>query len=193
MPDRSHRRAVPALVALAATAATPAVAQSGGPNTTSLTHEVVLDGLQDPWDMAFLEDGTMLFTEKCLGLSVRMPDGTVTPLLGMGGAEGYPQTADDLFCEGQAGMMGVAFDPQFDDNRRIYVYATSNMSRAAHQPLDAVHGGRGLRRGVGPHRHRRRRALQDAGVRPPVRRARRAQRRAGALQPGGRLPLPDDG
>ena len=46
----------------------------------------------------------------------------------MGEVEGYPQNASDLFCEGQAGMMGVAFDPAFDDNRRIYVYSTSNMS-----------------------------------------------------------------
>ncbi|MEM9798042.1 MAG: PQQ-dependent sugar dehydrogenase [Pseudomonadota bacterium] len=99
-----------------------------GVNTTSLKHEVVLDGLQDPWDMAFLEDGTMFFTEKCLGLSVRMPDGAVNRLLGMVEAEGYPASADDLFCEGQAGMMGVAVDPDFASNRRIYVYSTSNMS-----------------------------------------------------------------
>ena len=95
---------------------TPAFAQ----NITSLTHEVVLDGLENPWDMAFLDDGTMLFTEKCKGLSVRMPDGTVNALYGMGGSEGYDSSGDDLFCEGQAGMMGVAFDPAFGENRRIY-------------------------------------------------------------------------
>ncbi len=122
MSDLVNRTAMP--LVLAALAAVPAAAQ----NTSSLTHSYVLEGLSDPWDMAFLDDGTMLFTEKCDGLSVRMPDGTVNPLLGMGGAEGYPANAEDLFCEGQAGMMGVAFDPAFDDNRRIYVYATSNMS-----------------------------------------------------------------
>lgn len=97
-------------------------------NTTSLSHEVVLDGLENPWDMAFLDDGTMLFTEKCKGLSVRMPDGTVNALYGMGGVDGYASKGDDLFCEGQAGMMGVAFDPEFSQNRRIYVYSTSNMT-----------------------------------------------------------------
>ncbi len=70
----------------------------------------------------------MFFTEKCSGLSVRMPSGDVNALLGMGGSDGYPSTADDLFCEGQAGMMGVAIDPDFEENRRIYVYSTSNMS-----------------------------------------------------------------
>ncbi|SOE13342.1 glucose/arabinose dehydrogenase [Hoeflea halophila] len=115
------------LLAGSALAALPAFAQSGM-NTTSLMSEVVLDGLDNPWDMAFLDDGTMLFTEKCKGLSVRMPDGTVNALYGVGDTEGYSSNGSDLFCEGQAGMMGVAFDPDFGNNRRIYVYSTSNMS-----------------------------------------------------------------
>ncbi len=97
-------------------------------NETALQHEVVLDNLEMPWDMAFLGDGTMFFTEKCRGLSVRMPSGEVNLLLGMDATSGFPATADDLFCEGQAGMMGVAIDPDFASNRRIYVYSTSKMS-----------------------------------------------------------------
>lgn len=114
---------------LAATAllASPAVAQTGM-NTSSLEHTVVLDDLENPWDMAFLDNGTMLFTEKCKGLSVLLPDGTVNTLYGVGETEGYAANGSDLFCEGQAGMMGVAFDPDFETNRRIYVYSTSNMS-----------------------------------------------------------------
>ena len=111
-------------IAAGALLAVPSLAQ----NTTSLSHELVLDGLENPWDMAFLDDGTMLFTEKCKGLSVRLPDGTVNALYGMGGVDGYASNGDDLFCEGQAGMMGVAVDPDFDSNRRIYVYSTSNMT-----------------------------------------------------------------
>ena len=97
-------------------------------NTTSLKHTVVLDKLENPWDMAFMNDGTMFFTEKCKGLSVLLPSGDVNGLLGMNGSSGYASTADDLFCEGQAGMMGVAIDPDFSNNRRIYVYSTSKMS-----------------------------------------------------------------
>ena len=104
-------------IALPASAAAP-----------KLSHEKVLTGLENPWDMAFLPDGTMFFTEKCKGLSVRMPSGDVNKLLGMKGSDGYPSTGEDLFCEGQAGMMGVAIDPNFEENRRIYVYSTSNMS-----------------------------------------------------------------
>lgn len=107
--------------------AAAAVARNGM-NTSRLQADIVLDGLEKPWDMAFLDDGTMFFTESCSGLSVRLPSGEVNPLLGMSDAEGYDSSAADLFCEGQAGMMGVAIDPDFEENRRIYVYATSNQS-----------------------------------------------------------------
>lgn len=119
--------AVASLLAGTALLSSPALAQTGM-NTTKLQHEVVLEGLDNPWDMAFLDDGTMLFTEKCKGLSVRLPDGTVNALYGVGETAGYASNGTDLFCEGQAGMMGVAFDPDFESNRRIYVYSTSNMS-----------------------------------------------------------------
>ncbi|WP_029032058.1 PQQ-dependent sugar dehydrogenase [Salinarimonas rosea] len=129
---RHRQRTAPAtslaaLIAGAVACGTPALAQSGM-NTTSLEHEVVLDGLDIPWDMAFLEDGTMFFTEFCEGLSVRLPSGEVNALLGMPESAGYAATADDLFCEGQAGMNGVAVDPDFAENRRIYVYAASRRS-----------------------------------------------------------------
>ncbi len=113
-----------ALATSAMIGAAPVLAQ----NTTSLTHTLVLENLENPWDLAFLDDGTMFYTEKCKGLSVLMPSGETKALLGMGGVDGYASTADDLFCDGQAGMMGVAVDPDFGDNRRIYVYSTSNMS-----------------------------------------------------------------
>ncbi|HNP34879.1 MAG TPA: PQQ-dependent sugar dehydrogenase [Woeseiaceae bacterium] len=115
------------VMALASSALTLAAGQTG-PNAADLQHTVILEDLENPWDMAFLDDGTMLFTEKCKGLSVRLPSGDVKALLGIGGSDGYASTAGDLFCDGQAGMMGVAFDPDFANNRRIYVYATSNKS-----------------------------------------------------------------
>jgi glucose/arabinose dehydrogenase len=114
------------VTAVYAVAAAPhASAATQAPN---LTPTSILSGLESPWDMAFLPDGTMFFTEKCLGLSVRMPSGSVNRLLGMKDTEGYASAASDLFCEGQAGMMGVAVDPNFAQNRRIYVYSTSNMT-----------------------------------------------------------------
>ena len=80
---------------------------------------------ESPWDMAFLKDGTMFFTEKCKGLSVRTPNGDVKKLLGVGGSSGYAKVKDDLFCDGQAGVQGVAVDPDFDSNRYVYLYSSS--------------------------------------------------------------------
>jgi glucose/arabinose dehydrogenase len=105
-----------------------AVAQTAGgvPNLTSTT--VLKDRDNVIWDLAFLPDGTMFFTERCGGLSVRQPSGTVIPLLGIKDSKGFPQTASDLFCGGQAGMAGVAIDPDFATNRFIYVYSASSMT-----------------------------------------------------------------
>lgn len=84
-----------------------------------------MTGLQSPWDMAFLPDGTMFFTERCRGLSVRSTGGTVTRLFGTAGSA---LVASDFFCEGQSGMHGVAVDPQFATNRYVYVYMASSLS-----------------------------------------------------------------
>ncbi|PWK62178.1 PQQ-dependent sugar dehydrogenase [Roseicyclus mahoneyensis] len=116
--------------ALASTAMLSVMTTAARADAPTLTHEVVMSGLEGPWDMAFMADGTMFFTEKCLGLSVRMPSGDVMRLLGMTGSEGYAMSADDLFCEGQAGMLGVALDPDFDTNRQIYVYSASTATGA---------------------------------------------------------------
>ena len=116
-------------LALAACATGPGDSSSAASGAApNLSHSVVLSKLDSPWDMAFLPNGTMFFTEKCLGLSVRKPDGAVVKLLGMKDAKGYATGASDLFCEVQAGMAGVAVDPNFSSNRFIYVYSTSSMT-----------------------------------------------------------------
>ena len=93
----------------------------------TVSTEVFVDKIDSPWDMAFMKDGTMFFTEKCKGLSVRLPTGAINKLHGVGTTTGYSSASADLFCDGQAGMMGVAIDPQFASNRFIYVYSSSNL------------------------------------------------------------------
>lgn len=87
-----------------------AVAQSSG-GTPSVTSTTVLKDRDNViWDMAFLPDGAMFFTERCGGLSVRLPSGSVIPLLGIKDSKGYPQTASDLFCSGRG--MALVFRPE---------------------------------------------------------------------------------
>ncbi len=97
----------------------------GGMDVPKIKSSVLLKGLESPWDMAFLPDGTMFFTEKCKGLSVRTKGGSVNALYGMKGSKGYPDSGSDLFCDGQAGMLGVVADMNFAKNRVLYVYSTS--------------------------------------------------------------------
>ena len=85
----------------------------------------VFQQTENPWDMAFLPNNTMFFTEKCKGLSVRLPSGSVNKLLGVGGSTGFAAVKSDLFCDGQAGVQGVAIDPDFSQNRYIYLFSSS--------------------------------------------------------------------
>ena len=120
---------LPAVVALSVMAMASAGwsdGHQGAMDVPKITATQVLDGLDAPWDMAFLPDGTMFFTERCDGLSVRMPDGAVNALYGMKDKEGFADAGSDLFCEGQAGMLGVVPDSDFENNRTLYVYSTSS-------------------------------------------------------------------
>jgi len=111
------------------TAGVAASALMGTPAAMALTVTAeVFQESENPWDMAFLPDNTMFFTEKCKGLSVRLPSGGVKKLLGVGGSAGFPAVKSDLFCDGQAGVQGVAIDPDFAQNRYIYLYSSSKGS-----------------------------------------------------------------
>ncbi len=72
---------------------------------------VVADGLDHPWDVAQAPDGTLLVDERAGGLTAVLPDGTVREVAA---------DFDDLFADGETGLMGLALDPAFDRNRRFY-------------------------------------------------------------------------
>jgi glucose/arabinose dehydrogenase len=93
----------------------------------SIGSMVIMSGLENPWDIAFTNDGkNMFYTEKAKGLSVKTPSG-VHALYGMKGSSGYADSGEDLFTYGgQEGMLGVALDKNFKKNRTLYLYSTSN-------------------------------------------------------------------
>lgn len=102
-----------------------AAASSTWAQAPTLTVTPVMEKLRGPWDLAFAPDGAMLYTEKCHGLWVRLPDGSTRHLFG---TEGAVLPAPDMFCQGQSGVHGVAVDPGFaQGQRRVYVFIASNL------------------------------------------------------------------
>lgn len=71
----------------------------------------VVDGLQNPWSVAFLLGGKMLITERPGRLRVLGTDGTLSaPVTGLPAVD----------ARGQGGLLDVALDPAFAKNQTIY-------------------------------------------------------------------------
>src|SRR5215475_3938585 len=77
----------------------------------------VLGGLDHPWDMAFTPGGNLIFTERSGRISILF-----------NGQRRVLATPTDVVVVGEAGMLGVAVDPAFSTNRRIYTCMASNLS-----------------------------------------------------------------
>lgn len=71
----------------------------------------VVEGLDNPWAVAFLPDGRMLITEKAGTLRMAQSDGRLSAPL-----PGLPAVA----ANGQCGLLDVVADPDFANNQRIF-------------------------------------------------------------------------
>jgi aldose sugar dehydrogenase len=74
--------------------------------------ETVVRGLEHPWALAFLPDGRMLVTERPGRVRIVERDGRISAPLG-----GVPRVQ----ARGQGGLLDVALDPRFADNRLVYL------------------------------------------------------------------------
>jgi glucose/arabinose dehydrogenase len=72
----------------------------------------VASGLEHPWGMAFLPDGRLLVTERPGRLRIVGTDGKVGEPL-----EGVPAVS----ATGQGGLLDVQLDPEFAQNRLVYL------------------------------------------------------------------------
>jgi aldose sugar dehydrogenase len=77
--------------------------------------ERVASGLTVPWGLAFLPGGDALLTER---------PGRIR-LLRAGKLEPAPIATLDVGEQGEGGLLGIAADPRFSENRRFYVYYTA--------------------------------------------------------------------
>ena len=77
--------------------------------------EPVVDGLDRPWDVAFLPSGQLIYTER---------NGKVSML--KTGVASQIATINDVKASGEGGLMGMAVDPDFTNNRFMYTCYTAS-------------------------------------------------------------------
>lgn len=84
--------------------------------------EEVTDGLEHPWGLAFLPNGDYLVTERAGRLRV-VRDGELVPEP----IAGLPE----IYAAGQGGLLDVALDPDFEENRLVYLSYVSRKEGGA--------------------------------------------------------------
>ena len=104
-----------------ATIAVPAAAARFQSERHDFEAQLVTNQLTRPWGMAFLPGGGMLITEKAGRLRLLDAEGLHPAPI----AE-FPEVMD----QGDGGLLGLALDPDFADNRRVY------LAYSAGGPLD---------------------------------------------------------
>jgi glucose/arabinose dehydrogenase len=82
------------------------------PTQGVVTVEPIASGLEHPWALAFLPDGRILVTERAGRLRMVAPSGRVSEPL-----DGVPKVQ----VGGQGGLLDVAIDPKFTENRLVYL------------------------------------------------------------------------
>jgi aldose sugar dehydrogenase len=73
--------------------------------------DTVVYGIEVPWGMAFLKDGSLLYTERKGTLTLLKPDKTKTEI------KGVPPVKN----KGQGGLLDVELHPGFEQNNIIYL------------------------------------------------------------------------
>ena len=86
----------------------------GPPGTVKVRAETLASGLEVPWGIAFLPDGDMLVTERP-GRLRRIHDGKLVEA---------PVARIPVAATAEAGLLGIAIDPDFSSHRLFYLYAT---------------------------------------------------------------------
>ncbi len=104
---------------------TPQTPQTGEVFTTRdgvrFRVDTVLTGLEIPWSLNFAPDGRLFVTER---------PGRVR-IVGASGSSELALSLDGVFTQGEAGLLGLALDPEFAQNRFVYIYYSASVSGRA--------------------------------------------------------------
>jgi glucose/arabinose dehydrogenase len=111
----------------------PAVvnAQTFRSEAGNLTVETLARGLEHPWSLAFIPDGRMLVTERPGRMRLVARDGKLSAPLG---------NVPKVVARGQAGLLDIALDRDFANNRTLYFCysaAAGGLAAVARAKLDA--------------------------------------------------------
>lgn len=99
----------------------PVKATADVPEADGWRAEVVVDGLENPWSIAWLPDGSALITERPGRLRL-LRDGALVsePIAGL------PR----VLSQGQGGLMDVALHPDFEQNQLVYLTFATGTPKA---------------------------------------------------------------
>lgn len=86
----------------------------GPDGTVSIHAEVVTSGLEVPWGIAFLPEGDMLVTERPGRVRIVKASGEL----------GAVVATPAITASAEAGLLGIALHPSFEQNGLFYVYVT---------------------------------------------------------------------
>jgi glucose/arabinose dehydrogenase len=100
------KRFAPLIVIAFVSIVTPAFAE--------MNIDVVVDGLNNPWEMVFAPNGDIYFSER---------DGRVWKIENFGEAKVIQTFPKSGSYEG--GTLGLALHPNFEENKKIYIYQTN--------------------------------------------------------------------
>ena len=95
-----------------------APAASPGENPDLGKPQTIVTGLEVPWGLAFLPDGSALVSERDKGRILRVPVG--------GGDPQEVMTIAEARSGSEGGLLGLAVDPDYAKNQFVYAYYTAD-------------------------------------------------------------------
>ncbi|MGN7770299.1 PQQ-dependent sugar dehydrogenase [Phyllobacterium sp. 22552] len=107
---RNYKVMTASLSALLFALSLPAEAKDFKTQTVTVSAETIADGLDHPWGLAFLPDGSLLVTER---------SGTMR-LVKQGKLSEPIENVPEIWANGQGGLLDVALAPDFSTSNTIY-------------------------------------------------------------------------